>query len=329
MDGHGTVRRGAMILSFRLGSVPVRVHLWFPLMGMLLGFGAHDGLPGAAARGIGFLLTVFAHELAHTIAARWFGAPAEVELTLFGGTLGARIASLSRARRVVVCLVGPAVSLLTGAMVFGMARMRPPASEIGVDALRYLGWINLAWGLLNLLPIFPLDAAHALVAALDGATKGRGEPAVRCLSIGLAMVFGCSALTLRMIPAAFVCGLVVLQNGQGLRMARDQRNREAIRRVHLQAAFAALERSETAMAISHCRAILGASPEPPIRRDAVRLLAYAYATTSDWAKLLDLLESGGVRALDPDELEKYQQAARELGRPEDAQRIAFLRRRFA
>jgi hypothetical protein len=62
-----------------------------------------------------------------------------------------------------------------------------------------------------------------------------------------------------------------------------------------------------------------------LRRDAVRLLAYAYATSNDWRNLMQLLESGGAEALADGELEKFQHVARELGHAEDAQRMGLLR----
>jgi uncharacterized protein HemY len=79
------------------------------------------------------------------------------------------------------------------------------------------------------------------------------------------------------------------------------------------------------VAIHHCRTILTGSHNGATRRDAVRLLAYAYATSDDWRNLMHLLESGGAAALAEDELEKYQRAAGELGRSDEARRIGSLR----
>jgi len=56
----------------------------------------------------------------------------------------------------------------------------------------------------------------------------------------------------------------------------------------------------------------------------VRLLAYAYASVGAWGKLMTLFESGGVLAFEEGELEKYERMAREIGRSEEAERIASL-----
>jgi len=317
-----------MILAFRLGPISVRIHIAFLFVALLLGLGARRGTIGIAAWAIGFLVTVLSHELSHAIAARSFGMPAEVHLTLFRPGLGPRIRSLSPHQRVIACLAGPVASLSIAAMAFGLTGLHPSGGDAPRGMLQYLGWLNLGWGLLNLLPILPLDAGHALVALLDRVTKGRGELPVRWLSVGWAVALGLVAIRSGMTLPALICGLVAFQNVQSVR-ALGAANREEIMRGRLQAAFDGLERGETATAIGHCREILRASSGLSTRRDAVRLLAYAYASTEAWRRLMDLLESGGVLALEDGELENYERAARELGRAEEAQRIALLRHHIA
>jgi Zn-dependent protease len=315
-----------MTLKFRLGPIPVRIHAWFIVVVALLGLGAQRAPAQVAIWAGGFLATALMHELGHAIAARSFGLSAEVNLTLFRAGLGSRIGSLSAGRRVVVCLAGPAMSLLVAALAFAIAR-GVPSGTTG-QAWSYLGFINLGWAVINLLPILPLDAGNAMVAVLDGPTKGRGEQPVRWLSIATVVVIGLLAVHYRMVFPAIICGFVAFQNARGLRTV-EAGNREAIARVHLRAAFDDLERGDTTTAAGHCRAVLDASADPGARKDAVRLLAYAYATMESWAKLMELLESGGVMAFEDCELEKYERVARELGRSDDAQRIEHLRCRVA
>ena|SRR5271166_3718143 len=75
---------------------------------------------------------------------------------------------------------------------------------------------------------------------------------------------------------------------------------------------------------AHGRAVLLSSTGPATRKHAVRLLAYAYASVGAWGKLMTLFESGGVLAFEEGELEKYERMAREIGRSEEAERIASL-----
>jgi Zn-dependent protease len=311
-------------LSFRLGSIPVRVDPWLLLLSAMIGLGVGRGPLGVAAAAASLLATVFAHELAHAVAIRSFGGTATVHFTLFRNTLGDRIASLPAIARTLASLAGPAASLCLGVAVIAGARMHTPASEVGAGALRYFGFINVAWGLLNVLPILPLDGGHALVALLDRATKGRGEQPVRWISLGGAVALGVAAAHARAVLPLFICGICAVQNARALQTS-SERNHEAILRVHLQAAFDAAGRGDAALAINHCRTILTGSRDRATRRDAVRLLTYAYATSDDWRNLVDLLESGGATALGEGELEKYQRAAGELGRSDEARRIGSLR----
>jgi hypothetical protein len=118
------------------------------------------------------------------------------------------------------------------------------------------------------------------------------------------------------------CVMVLLVSHAASSSARVRRNVEAILRVRLSVAFEALERGESAIAIDQCLAILKSLPHAAMERDALRMLAYAYATTCQWGALVALLESGGASALDGSELERYRLAASELGRAEVARRIA-------
>ncbi len=228
-----------MILAFRLGPIPVRVHAGFLVAALVLGLSARHGPVAIAMRTAGFFATALAHDLAHAAAARSFGAPAEVHLTLSRGGFGSWIRTLSPARRAVVSLAGPAASLAIAAVAMATTHVRPSGGE-GVDALRYFGFINLGWGLLNLLPILPLDAGHALVAVLNG-DEGRGEQAVRWLSVACCVVLGLVGTFYRVLFPVFICGFLALHNATALR-ALGARNEESILRVRLKASFDALER---------------------------------------------------------------------------------------
>jgi hypothetical protein len=95
----------------------------------------------------------------------------------------------------------------------------------------------------------------------------------------------------------------------------------------LEAAHDALERGDTVVAVEHCRVILGSPTDPALRRDALKLLAYAYATTERWWLLVDLIESS-AGALGDADLDKYEHAARVLGRCRVAESIAMARARL-
>lgn len=313
-----------MTLAFRIGRVAFRVQLWFVAIAAILGLLTQPTALRGLAWGGSLLAAVLVHELAHAIAARAFGLDASVNLVLLGPGATSRAAPVGALRRVLICVAGPAASLAVGGAVLAVGARHLPASVDAAAALRQLGWFNLGWGLINLAPIAPLDGGYVVFAVCDHLTRGRGEQPTRLISVAFAIAFGVTALCLGFAFAAFVGGLLALQNARGLRIG-DPRQRDAALRAHLDAAYAAAERGDARIAVGHCVLVLRSTPEPTLRRDAIRLLAYSYATSGSWAPFMVLLESGGARTLGRMELGRYERAARELGRVEVAQRIAELR----
>jgi hypothetical protein len=102
------------------------------------------------------------------------------------------------------------------------------------------------------------------------------------------------------------------------------RRREAWLRECLAAAFEAVDRGDGRRAIEECVNVVAHSRDAKMRREAVRVLAYAYATTGAWDQLHCLLGEGGAAMIGREELARYVRAARELGREDDACGIAEL-----
>lgn len=310
-------------MSFWLGRFRIRISLSVLVVAalILLRPGLRSWL--GAGRVVAFVLAVMAHELGHAAAARSFGLQAELDLT-FSGSLRSWLASLSTGRRIAVCAAGPAANLCLAALTFALLRQHGVEQAPGSGS-RYFAFVNLGWGLLNLIPVFPLDGGYALAAALDRAIRGHGERTVRWLSILSATVIGAAALASRMVIPVLFCGLIAGQSAWALRVDRDR----AVARRRLQIAYEALERGEAATAKHHCLVLLSFGAGRHVRKDAVRLLAYAYATSDEWVHLLALLEEGAAALLPEEELNTYERAATELGRAAEARRIAALRGRLA
>jgi Zn-dependent protease len=313
-----------MTLAFRLGAIPVRIHAGFLLLAGLLGLTLQSTPLGVALCTVALLVAVLVHELAHAVTARTFGVDAQVDMTPFRPGVDRALRQLSTVGRVSVALAGPLAGTAVAA-VATLALHRHPIERPGLaESARYFVWINWAWAVINLLPILPFDGGYVLLAIADRSTRGRGEQPIRLVSIGLSLLFAIAALFAHAAFPALLFGLLGLQNARGLR-ARDADQRETLARVYVHAAYDAAERDEPSTAIHHCLTALRLSSEVTTRKDALRLLAYGYATTDAWRPLLRLLESGGAQAMEDAELATYEEAARELGRTEDAKRIAMLR----
>jgi len=111
-------------------------------------------------------ISILVHELGHALTARRFGAYSEITLQAFGGYAAYSGVRLTRPQSFLVTAAGPAVQILLGIMVYLALRSLP---ELSHDARYFLGtlvWISIAWAVLNLLPILPLDGGQMLNAAL-------------------------------------------------------------------------------------------------------------------------------------------------------------------
>jgi Zn-dependent protease len=137
------------------------------------------------------------HALGHLLAARFIG----VRVRLSVGGLGDRVLGgegLGRWRRLGVLLAGPLASFLVVGVVWAIPfapfpaflRERGWASPVATG-LVVLSWINLWWGLLSLLPLWPLDGGQAACEAGEGLLGRRGVSLALLLSVAIT---GCLTL---------------------------------------------------------------------------------------------------------------------------------------
>jgi stage IV sporulation protein FB len=156
--------RTAYDLNFRLFRFPVRVHPWFWLATLIFGAGEwHPDRPEFLLGWVAIALVSFlVHELGHAVAYRAFGVGAHVVLYALGGLAVPWDHVGGRWQRVVVSLAGPAAGFVLAAAVWGTNQASPWAGTNLFTAFLYtrLLWINIAWGVVNLLPVFPLDGGR-------------------------------------------------------------------------------------------------------------------------------------------------------------------------
>jgi len=117
---------------------------------------------------IGFVLSIFAHEVAHAVVARRNGIQVEdITLWLFGGVsrLGSNATTPGADFR--IAGAGPLVSLILGILFAGVAGIiRARGDNIAVGVLGWLGVINILLAVFNVLPGAPLDGGRLLRALL-------------------------------------------------------------------------------------------------------------------------------------------------------------------
>jgi Zn-dependent protease/predicted transcriptional regulator len=136
----------------------------FPDTNPGLGDNAYFAMAVVAA--LAFFASIVLHELGHAVQARRDGMEIDgITLWLFGGV--ARFAGMfpSPGAEFRIAIAGPLVSLALGAGFVGVALV--PGLPEPVDAVcAWLGVINLALLVFNLLPALPLDGGRMLRAGL-------------------------------------------------------------------------------------------------------------------------------------------------------------------
>lgn len=192
-------------LNFRLLGVPVRVHPLFWLVTALLGGSRLGDPPEYLLIWVGVVfVSILVHELGHVAAFRWCGrVRAHVVLYGFGGLAVPWGGVDGRGRRVVVALAGPAAGFVLAGLVWGSDYLVPWAatSRPAVYLFVALLWVNLAWGVVNLLPVFPLDGGRVSDEVCGAAFgPGRGRRVALEVSVavaGVIVVFSLASMTSR------------------------------------------------------------------------------------------------------------------------------------
>jgi Zn-dependent protease len=201
----------------RIGGIPIRVHWSVALVAALFGVNLAVSLGVAAGlvAVVAFFASILAHELGHAFVARHYGVNTEsIDLWALGGV--ARLDRESPTPRAdgLIAVAGPLVSLAIGAISTGSAFV------FGSDVLAWIGFVNLALALFNMLPGAPLDGGRVL-RAVRWARTGDKYRAMREAGnagrvLGWSMAIIGFALTLRGQPGIFIAltGLFIATNAK-------------------------------------------------------------------------------------------------------------------
>lgn len=199
--------------AFRLFGFPVRVRLGFIVfLAVVVVWNPEVGWKFAIA------VTLFSlvHEFGHAFAARRLGASPEIALDFFAGSTRyippRPITPLERAS---VAVTGPAVEIVSGLIVLALLRVNPlDVSQVFDSTLAAVVWIaGPVFGLLNLLPVMPLDGGHVLTGALETLLPSHGRriaTAISAAAVGTLTIVVLAEPDLRWL-APFALLLVLLQ----------------------------------------------------------------------------------------------------------------------
>jgi stage IV sporulation protein FB len=250
-------------LRWRMFGISVRVHPMFWLISLIMG-------ANTLKLGFQYLLiwvacsfaSILIHELGHVWMGQIFGSRGHIVLYGFGGlAIGSNQLDL-RWQRIAVCFAGPLAGFAflgaiflalwtwdadTFAYYVSMAKedlvlpvdgaemglLVTPPNPLVVLTVSFLIFINLMWGLVNLLPIWPLDGGQisrdlcealwpdrGLTRALGISMTVAGLLAVHCFLV----VIGRQLVPLRIgsIYTAILFALLALQSYQLLQQTQSQ-----------------------------------------------------------------------------------------------------------
>src|SRR3712207_6585047 len=170
---------GGSIKVGRAFGIDVKVHWTFLLLLAFFGFTAYQnsGSLGSALVTVGVIVALFVcvllHEYGHSLAAQRLGIEiADITILPIGGL--ARLKSLPERPwdEVKIANAGPLVNVVLAPLFFGTALLlgggltMPPNILEGVQSAAqvfvYLGFINVALVVFNLIPAFPMDGGRVL-----------------------------------------------------------------------------------------------------------------------------------------------------------------------
>lgn len=334
-------------MSFRLGSIPVRIHPWFWLTALLLGGSFRNPKIIAIWVAVVFV-SVLVHELGHALAGMAFGLAPQIDLHGMGGTTswGSGGRPLGHVRSIVVSVAGPLAGMSIALAIHLATRYGWAPENDYVAAAAGLAYsVNFYWGFLNLVPLLPLDGGNVMRSFLHLLTGGRGEKPARVISIIVAVLGLAYAVAHRETWLGFLAALFAFRNVQALRATpnievtmpkreeREEREAEPAAAPPaprtgdpvadaLSDAYRALEREDGSAAMASVRPLLAAD-SPDVRQTATRIFAYALLLEGQWSELLALLDRDRV-LIGREELARYARTARQLGREDDATTIEGL-----
>ena len=207
----------------RLFGVPVRVETSFFIIMALLALSSRQPWQIAVWVVVSFV-AVLVHELGHALTARAFGQAVRIELHGMGGSAHHHGPPLSTTKRVLVSLAGPFAGFALGALFWFVPPFIPGSDHtVARLVVNDILWITLGYGLLNLLPIYPLDGGQALRAVLVRQWPARGAFAADIVSVVVAAVVVVAALALRSFGLGFLVLWLLMARGQELHAAWSRR----------------------------------------------------------------------------------------------------------
>jgi len=151
-----------------------------------------------------FFASIVVHELGHALIASRFGIRTRrITLLPIGGLAEIEREAQKPFQEFAIAIAGPVTSLLLGALFLGLYVIVHPFSVPLGGITAYLGWVNIALAVFNLVPGYPMDGGRVLRAIVWGLTKSYSRGTRVAASVGSLIAYG-----------FIFIGVVLVFNGQ-------------------------------------------------------------------------------------------------------------------
>ena len=267
-------------MRFRLFGVDVQVQMFFWLTTAF--FAYPDLMAGRYSSAVVWIAVVFVsvlvHELGHALAVKRHKIEPEIALHGMGGTTSWQPGgALSRGDHILISLAGPFAGFALGGLVYAFVHLAPGLvvrlPPLGQRAIELMLYVNIFWGIVNLIPVLPFDGGHVLEHTL-GPKRGRLTAGISgVIGLGVAIYAGLHG----MIWMALLFGMGAVQSYQRFNAEPASPGASSQRRdpppageaipaelaAMLQTARSALAAEQLERAISIAEAVLASTPLPP------------------------------------------------------------------
>jgi Zn-dependent protease len=211
-------------LNWRMFGIPVRVHASFWLLAAFFVWPLmKDGVQFCLI-GIGcILISILVHELAHALMFKYFGVDSAIVCYSFGGLAIPTSPLRTRSQQIVVSLAGPFANFMLAGLIWGSNVKAEWAliSDYTSVAYSILIYINIGWGILNLLPVYPFDGGQVSRQLWQISRPRNGIEISLKLSLGVAIALAIYsfACEYNVIPRGAVPGWLRLSLFTGILFA--------------------------------------------------------------------------------------------------------------
>ncbi|MFH1920540.1 MAG: site-2 protease family protein [Planctomycetota bacterium] len=244
----GEPPRSQWDLQFALFGIPVRVHPFFWVVALVLGFNASPQLIDLVVWVAAVFVAILVHELGHAMVMRAYGFSPSITLYGMGGlaSYGQGQAHGSRGPdtfgQILISAAGPGAGFVLAGAIVGL--LVAIGVEVGVfliggflpyvivgtvgsapltHFIQYVLFVCTFWGFINLLPVYPLDGGHIARELLLRANPHAGIAQSLMLSvitgIGVAVI---SLVSLGDIYIAILFGFLAYSSYAALQAYRGR-----------------------------------------------------------------------------------------------------------